>query len=296
MPSAKDASEWSASAAAWREGIGRLSSLRPEGVRAPLQPSPRSVRVGRPARFPWMDGSAVVRRAARVDSRTSSTRHAFRSVSVAEHLADHAAVLALRQAVVVAAPWARLGNLLHAQFLQRRGQLVVYDSGPLSEWKPCTTKGGGQQTLRDRQQEVLANTLYSAGELVLGDLVDEVDVIAPLDVVEVALMHRGDADPVWVALGTRLAADVDQWRRGARGVAAAEHPCVVLYFTLIRYDFSDWAVAIAVDPASRKNVDSIVELAPSPLGSGANREWVAIRGFYSHCRELSGAVDRHCRF
>ena len=69
----------------------------------------------------WME----VRRAARGASRTSSTRRASRSVSVAEHLADHTAVLALRQAIVVAAPWARLGDLRHAQLLQRRSQLVV---------------------------------------------------------------------------------------------------------------------------------------------------------------------------
>ena len=62
----------------------------------------------------------------------------------------------------------------------------------------------------------------------------------------------------------------------------------VLYLTLIRYDFSDWAVAIAVDPASRKNVASIVELPASPLGCEANREWGAIRSFRSHRRERSG--------
>ena len=44
-------------------------------------------------------------------------------VPVDEHLADHAAVLALRQAIVAAAPRVRLGDLCHAQPLQRRGQL-----------------------------------------------------------------------------------------------------------------------------------------------------------------------------
>ncbi len=52
-----------------------------------------------------------------------------RRVPVDEHLADPAAVLALRQAVVAPAPPVRLGDLCHAQFLQRRGQLVVYVLG-----------------------------------------------------------------------------------------------------------------------------------------------------------------------
>ena len=60
----------------------------------------------------------------------------------------------------------------------------------------------------------------------MGDVVDGVDARAPLDVVEVALMHRVDADPVWTALRARLAADVDQRRGGVCGVVAAEHPCI----------------------------------------------------------------------
>ena len=58
----------------------------------------------------------------------------------------------------------------------------------------------------------------------------------------------------------------------------------VLYFGLVRYEFSDWAVAIAVDPASGKNVTSIVSLPASPLGSGANREWGAVRSHRSDRR------------
>ena len=58
----------------------------------------------------------------------------------------------------------------------------------------------------------------------------------------------------------------------------------VLYFGLVRYEFSDRAVAIAVDPASGKNVTSIVSLPASPLGSGANREWGAVRSYRSDCR------------
>ena len=48
-----------------------------------------------------------------------------RDVPADERVADHAAVLALRLGVVVAAPQERLGELRHAQLLQQRGHLVV---------------------------------------------------------------------------------------------------------------------------------------------------------------------------
>ena len=43
---------------------------------------------------------------------------------------------------------------------------------------------------------------------------------------------------------------------------------LALYFTLIRSESSNWAVASAVDPASRKNVDSIAQLPAYSLGVG----------------------------
>ena len=70
----------------------------------------------------------------------------------------------------------------------------------------------------------------------------------------------------------------------------------VLYFGLVRYGFSDWAVAIAVDPASGKNVTSIVSLPASPLGSGANREWGAVRTYRSDRGSGLRALDRLGRF
>lgn len=71
---------------------------------------------------------------------------------------------------------------------------------------------GLQQTLQIGPLEVLGNALDAAGELVLSDLVDGVEVIDPLDLVDVALAHRVDADPAWVALWEHLAADAE--RRG----------------------------------------------------------------------------------
>ena len=70
----------------------------------------------------------------------------------------------------------------------------------------------------------------------------------------------------------------------------------MLYSTLIRCEFSDWPVALAVGPVSRMHVDWIVLLPPSRLGTWANRERAAIRSFRSDRRERSGAVDRHGRF
>ena len=98
-----------------------------------------------------------------------------------------------------------------------------------------------------------------------------------------AVANRFDS---WMSKCGRCVAreSADGGARPPRGHAAGQ----VLYFTLIRHDFSDWAVAIAGDPASRNNVDSIVELPDSPLGCGANREWSAVRSFRSHRREWSG--------
>ena len=47
--------------------------------------------------------------------------------------------------------------------------------------------------------------------------------------------------------------DIDTARHG-HGPGRADR---MLYFTVIRYEFPDWAVAVAVDPASSKTVDSI---------------------------------------
>lgn len=61
-----------------------------------------------------------------------------------------------------------------------------------------------QHALQDRQRRVLGNALVAAGELVLGDLVDGIDVIDDLDLVEVALMHQVEANPVRATLGHGL--------------------------------------------------------------------------------------------
>ena len=62
----------------------------------------------------------------------------------------------------------------------------------------------------------------------------------------------------------------------------------MLHFTSIRYEFSDWTLALAVGPASRENVAWIVLLPASRLGTWANRERAAICSFRSDRRERSG--------
>ena len=62
----------------------------------------------------------------------------------------------------------------------------------------------------------------------------------------------------------------------------------MLHSTSIRYESSDWPVAIAVGPGSRKNVALIVSLPASRVGTWANRERGAIRSFRSDRRERSG--------
>ena len=62
----------------------------------------------------------------------------------------------------------------------------------------------------------------------------------------------------------------------------------MLHCTSIRYESSDWPVAIAGGPAARKNVDWIDLLPASRLGTWANRERAAIRTIRSDRRERSG--------
>ena len=66
----------------------------------------------------------------------------------------------------------------------------------------------------------------------------------------------------------------------------------MLYSTSIRYEFSDWPVAVAVDSSSRKNVDWIDLLPASRLGTWANRERAAIRSVHSTRPILTKIADR----
>lgn len=118
-------------------------------------------------------------------------------VPIAELLANHAAVLALRLRIAVAGPLARLGELLQAQLFHQRGRLAVGVLGVVVRVEAQFDKGEGrQQPLQGRQRLAPGNALPARRELALGDLVDAVDVIDPLDLVAVALVHRVQPGPV----------------------------------------------------------------------------------------------------
>lgn len=67
-----------------------------------------------------------------------------------------------------------------------------------------------QQTLQDRQQVVPGSALCAPHALAPGAHIDGVDVIPPLDSVEVAVMHRVDPHPPRRALCAHLAMPADR--------------------------------------------------------------------------------------
>lgn len=71
-------------------------------------------------------------------------------------------------------------------------------------WKPCTTEGKDANRRSRPAAESSRKCAHAAGELVLGDVVDGIDVIDDLDLVEVALMHQVEANPVRATLGHGL--------------------------------------------------------------------------------------------
>jgi len=119
-----------------------------------------------------------------------------REVPIATLLGNHAAVIALRLRVVVAGSRARLGELLQAQFFHQRGRLAVCVLGVVVRVEAQFDKGEGRQQPLQGPQRLAPGNALPARELALGDLVDAVDVIDPLDLVGVALVHRVQPGPV----------------------------------------------------------------------------------------------------
>lgn len=85
-----------------------------------------------------------------------------------------------------------------------------------------------QQTLQDRQRVPPANALHAPRELLLSDLVDAVDVKAPLVFVEAALVHRVHPTPALAATRTRLTVRTSRRLRGTGGSESNEQPHVRL--------------------------------------------------------------------
>ena len=81
-------------------------------------------------------------------------------------------------------------------------------SEPLPEWNPRMLKGKGlQRALQGGDEEVLAeNALDGNHDLELGDAIDQVDDVQPVDAIPVALMDRVHALVAGCAAGLRSSA------------------------------------------------------------------------------------------
>ena len=129
-----------------------------------------------------------------------------RDVAVAEVVAHHRGVFALHQRVVVAVSWAGFGELLDVQIVQQFGDLsidvlraIVRVEAIDYKWKCC------DQAAQGRHHETLGYRLYGGHELVLGDRINDVDLVEALGAVQVALVNRINSQETGLAPGVGLA-------------------------------------------------------------------------------------------
>lgn len=140
---------------------------------------------------------------------------ASRNMTVAEMLADGGAVFRFDQGVVVGLAGAGLG-LFDAKFFEELGDLAVDVFGAVVAVEPLDGEGEGfDELLRYGHEKVFADLGHGKDGLELGDLIHRVDQIQPLDAVQVALVHRVDAQIAGLALGGFAPlADLDANRAG----------------------------------------------------------------------------------
>ncbi len=144
-------------------------------------------------------------------------------VLVAELLAHHGPVLGLGQAVVVAVPRAAAREL-DAQLVEQSGHLVVDVLAAVVGMKAQDLERELRQHLLDHAEQVrLGDRLHAGHHLPLGDAVHGVDVVQPLDAVQVALVHAVDADEAGPALGRRRLAHADLGVLASAGSWSAPH-------------------------------------------------------------------------
>jgi len=128
---------------------------------------------------------------------------------------------------------------------------------------------GRDAVLEHRQQEQIREALDRADELELGDLVDEVDVIKPLDAVEIALVDGVDAQEARLAVGAGLAALADLDRVGpGLGEGAAQ---------VLVTRSAPQVVEVAVGDAGQALVTRVAEPVPgalAELAGGRSRQGV----------------------
>lgn len=108
---------------------------------------------------------------------------------MAQVFAHHRAVFKLHQGVVIAASGAGFGELLDVQLAQESGHLAIDVFRAVVGMEALDGEGeGGEEGFEDREQEAFADAFYRADELELGDRIDEIDVVEPLDPVQVTLV------------------------------------------------------------------------------------------------------------
>ena len=129
-----------------------------------------------------------------------------RDVAVAEVVAHHRGVFALHQRVVVAVSWAGFGELFDVQIVQQFGDLSVDVLGAVVRVEAIDYKGKCcDKAAQCRHHETLGYRLYGGHELVLGDRINDVDLVEALGAVQVALVDRINSQETGLAPGVGLA-------------------------------------------------------------------------------------------
>ena len=126
-------------------------------------------------------------------------------VPVTHMLANHAAVLALDQSVVVGAPGARLG-LLDEKFVEQLGDHAVDELAAVVRVEVCDNERKlRQRRFQGRLQMRLRDRFDANDDFPLSHFVDQVDVVDALLPVEIALVHRVHANVARPPARIRLA-------------------------------------------------------------------------------------------
>ena len=107
-------------------------------------------------------------------------------------LAHHRTVFGLHQGIVIAVARSRLGEL-DVKFVEELRHPAVDVFRAIGETR--------QELGQHRQEVSLRNPLTGGHQLPLGNPIDRVDMVDPLDAIEIALMDAIDADEVRAALG-----------------------------------------------------------------------------------------------
>ncbi len=136
-----------------------------------------------------------------------------RNMGVSQTLADHRAVLALDQRVVIAAPRPRPGHRADVQPVQQPHHRMVDElRAVVAVEVDDLERECAEQILQHRNQKTLRNRLGRTDELHLRHLVYHIDFINALDTGAVALMHRVDAHESGLSARLRPATLADRHR------------------------------------------------------------------------------------